>query len=435
MPSPGLSPSKMPTLPNTKNKMELLAPAGDPHKLAMAIQYGADAVYLGAQAYSLRAQAGNFSLEQLQAALADAHSQGVKVYVTLNILAHPADLPGMRELLRDLAVLKPDGLIIADPGVFALARQEAPDRPIHISTQANVTNAESCRFWSAQGASRIVLARELTLAEIRAIRADIPAELELEAFVHGAMCMAYSGRCLLSNLLTGRGANQGQCAQPCRWEYEIHEVKRPDQPLRLVEDERGSYLFNSRDLCLIEHLPALAAAGITSLKIEGRVKSAFYVATVVKAYREALDALAADPDHYQCDPAWLADLAKTVHRPFDTGFYFTRPQADAKIYLTDTQVREAAVVGLIQAYLPDSGLALVEQRNRVLDGEMLELVRPDGRHIDLPAAGLLDLERRPIMATPHPRMFYYLPVPEPVKPGSFLRRLGDKDQPRGCVRQ
>jgi len=221
-----------------------------------------------------------------------------------------------------------------------------------------VTNAESVLFWARQGASRIVLARELGLDEIRAIRDQIPPEIELEGFVHGAMCMAYSGRCLLSNFLTGRGANQGECAQPCRWEYEIHEIKRPDQPLLLTEDGRGSYLMNSRDLCLIEHIPALLAAGLSSFKIEGRVKSAFYVATVVKAYREAIDQYLADPDHYAVDPAWLSDLAKTVHRPFDTGFYFSRPAVDAKIYLQDTQVREAAVVGVVEAYLPDSGLAL-----------------------------------------------------------------------------
>ncbi len=471
----------MPISPSTRNNpadpgrapyLELLAPAGDMAKLAMAIQYGADAVYLGLQAFSLRAQAGNFSLAQLREALALARGQGVKVYVTLNMIAHPADLAGLRPALRELAGLAPDALIIADPGVFMLARQEAPDLPVHISTQANVTNAASCQFWYDQGVRRIVLARELSLSEISAIRREIPADLELEGFVHGAMCMAYSGRCLLSNVLTGRGANQGQCAQPCRWSYqiiepgasavnrpgasearqtgssdvvqpvmaddassglaalELHEVKRPDQPLRLEQDSRGSYLFNSHDLCLIEYLPELAAAGLNSLKIEGRVKSAFYVATVVKAYREALDAFYADPDHYRCDPAWLADLRKTVHRPFDTGFYFQSPQQSAKICLTEAQVREAAVVGLVLSFLPDSGLALVEQRNRILAGEKLELVQPDGRHTDLLAAGLLDLDRRPIQATPHPRMYYFLPVPHPVQPGSFLRRLGDKDQPR-----
>ncbi len=411
-------------------RIELLAPAGDRSKMEMAIAYGANAVYLGSQQYSLRAQSTNFALDQLRDAVDYAHQRQVKVYVAANILAHPKDLPGLRDLVRALRPIGPDALIVSDPGIFALIRQEAPEIALHISTQASVTNAAAARFWASQGASRIILARELTLREIAEIRQDIPAELELEAFVHGAMCMSYSGRCLLSNFLVGRGANQGECAQPCRWEYEVREVKRPDQVLHLSEDTRGTYLMNARDLCMIEHIPELAAAGLTSFKIEGRVKSAFYVATVVKAYREAIDRYQADPANYQVDPTWMQDLSKTVHRPFDTGFYFTPPQTDAKIFLEDTQVREAAVVGIVQAYLPDSGLALVEQRNKIIAGEALELVSPQGRHLDLVADGLLDLERQPITATPHPKMFYYLPVPEPVKQGSFLRRLGDKDKPK-----
>jgi len=300
---------------------------------------------------------------------------------------------------------------------------------IHISTQASVTNARTCRFWQEQGASRIILARELTLGEIRQIRQEIPAELELEAFVHGAMCMAYSGRCLLSNFFSGRDSNRGRCTQPCRWKYEIAEEKRPDLPLTVASDSRGSYLFNSRDLCMIEHIPELAEAGLSSLKIEGRVKSAFYVATVVKAYREALDRYLDDPAGYVCDPAWLADLRKTVHREFDTGFYFTPPAEDAKIFTADTSLREAAVVGIIRAWLPESGLALVEQRNKIVTGDWLELVQPEGRHQDVQALGLTDLERRPIGSTPHPQMFYYLPLTEAVVPGAFLRRLGDKDKP------
>ena len=411
-------------------RIELLAPAGDRSKLEMAIAYGADAVYLGSQQFSLRAQSRNFTSDDLRSAIAYAHARAVKVYVAANILAHPGDLPGIRTLLRELQDIRPDALIISDPGVLALARAEAPDIPLHISTQASVTNSETARFWASQGASRIILARELSLAEIATIRADLPAHIELEAFVHGAMCMAYSGRCLLSNFLVGRSANQGECAQSCRWEYEIREVKRPDQPLLLTEDDRGTYLMNAKDLCMIEHIPALAAAGLQSFKIEGRVKSAFYVATVVKAYREALDRYLADPLHYTTDTRWLQDLEKTVHRPFDTGFYFQKPQEDAKVFLEDTQVREAAVVGIVQAYLPDSGLALIEQRNKISCGEALELVPPKGPHLDLIAEGLLDLERRPIDSTPHPRMFYYLPVPEPVKQGSFIRRLGDKDTPK-----
>jgi putative protease len=411
-------------------QLELLAPAGDRAKLEMAIAYGADAVYLSAPAFSLRAQSANFSLGQLAEAVAYAKARHVRVYVAVNALAHPDDWTGLADLVRALRPIAPEALIVSDPGVFDLVRQEAPEIDIHISTQASVTNAAAVRFWARQGAKRIVLARELTLAEIAAIREAVPAEIELEGFAHGAMCMAYSGRCLLSNFLTGRGANQGECAQPCRWEYEVREVKRPDQPLLLTEDDRGSYLMNSKDLCMIEHLPAMVAAGLTSFKIEGRVKSAFYVASVVKAYREAIDRYLADPQHYSTDPAWLDDLAKTVHRPFDTGFYFAKPKQVAQIFLEDTQVREAAVVGLVQAYLPDRGLVLVEQRNKVCTGEALEIVEPKGRHLDVVANGLLDLEYCPIEATPHPRMFYYLPVPRAITPGAMIRRLGDKDRPK-----
>lgn len=415
--------------PLQAKRPELLAPAGDRNKLETAIAFGADAVYLGSKLFSLRAQSGNFTWEEMADAVQYAHDRQVKTYVAANILAHPADMPALREFMRAIRQIGPDALIISDPGVFTLAREEAPQVPVHISTQASVTNADTVRFWASQGASRIVLARELGLDEIRSIREQIPPEVELEAFVHGAMCMAYSGRCLLSNFLTGRGANQGACAQSCRWEYEVREVKRPDQPLLLTEDERGTYLMNSRDLCMIEHLPALHAAGIDSFKIEGRVKSAFYVATVVKAYREAIDQYLADPAQFEVDPAWLSDLSKTVHRPFDTGFYFSRPVEDAKIFLQDTQVREAAVVGVVEAYLPDSGLAFVQQRNKVSLGETVEMVQPKGRHLEIKVQGLLDLKRQPITSTPHPKMYYFLPVPEPVAAGSFIRRLGDKDTP------
>ncbi|MDD2534240.1 MAG: U32 family peptidase [Eubacteriales bacterium] len=413
-----------------QHHLELLAPAGDRSKMEMAIAYGADAVYVGSQHFSLRAHSKNFSLTELHSAIAYAHERSVKVYVAANILAHQQDMSGVRDLVRELKPLQPDALIISDPGVFSIARQEAPEIALHISTQASVTNGESARFWAEQGASRIILARELTLPEITSIRHDLPPHIELEAFVHGAMCMAYSGRCLLSNFLVNRGANQGECSQSCRWEYEVREVKRPDQPLLLTEDERGTYLMNSKDLCMIEHIPALVQAGLTSFKIEGRVKSSFYVATVVKAYREALDRYLKDPQNYVFDPTGLADLEKTVHRPFDTGFYFQTPHEDAKIYLEDTQVREAAVVGIVQAYLPESGLALIEQRNKIITGQSLEIVAPKGPHLDVLATGMLDLERRPIDSTPHPRMYFYLPVPQPVQQGSFVRRIGDKDQPK-----
>ncbi|MDW7655867.1 MAG: U32 family peptidase [Bacillota bacterium] len=410
--------------------MELLAPAGDADKMRIAIRYGADAVYLAAQDFGLRAASANFSSQELKDAVAYAHQRGVRVYLTVNILAHPDDLERFGKQVDDLAGAGADAMIVADPGIFSLIRKKAPDMKIHISTQASTCNAESCLFWHRLGAGRIVMARELTLAEIARIRRETPDTLELEAFVHGAMCLAYSGRCLLSAWFTGRDANRGRCAQSCRWSYELREIKRPDQPIVVHEDTRGTYLLNSRDLCLIEYLPELAAAGLNSLKIEGRVKSSFYVATVVKAYRAALDAWMADPHHWRPDPAWLADLQKTVHRPFDTGFYFAKPQQDAKISTGELDQREAVVVGLVKAWLPESNLALVEQRNRIQKGDQLELVEPKGPYRPFIAETLLDLERKPIEATPHPRMLFYLPFKEVVEVDSFIRRRGNKDMPR-----
>jgi putative protease len=414
--------------------MELLAPAGDAEKMRIAIRYGADAVYLAAQDFGLRAASANFSGRELKEAVAYAHQRGVRVYLAVNILAHPDDLERLENQIDDLTGAGTDAMIVADPGVFSLIRKKAPDMKIHISTQASTCNAESCLFWHRLGAGRIVMARELTLAEIARIRSQVPDTLELEAFVHGAMCLAYSGRCLLSAWFTGRDANRGRCTQPCRWSYELREAKRPDQPIIVNEDERGTWLLNSRDLCLIEHLPELAAAGLNSLKIEGRVKSSFYVATVVKAYRAAIDAWMTDPDNWQPDPAWLADLQKTVHRPFDTGFYFSKPQQDAKISTDDLDMREAVVVGLVRAWLPESNLALVEQRNRILLGDQLELIEPKGPFRPFTAETLLDLERKPIEATPHPRMLFYLPFTEAVPVDSFIRRKGNKDKP-GMVKR
>ena len=410
--------------------LELLAPAGDPEKLRVAIQYGADAVYLAVRDFGLRAAGSNFTLPELQEAVAYAHQRQVKVYLALNIFAHQQDVNRLRGQLRDLAAAGPDAVIVSDPGIFSLVKAEAPQLPIHVSTQANVTNAQSCRFWHQQGAQRVILARELTLDEIRSIHAETPDTLELEAFVHGAMCLAYSGRCLLSSFMTGRDSNRGQCAQPCRWHYLAAEIKRPEMPLEINGDEHGSYILNARDLCMIEYIPDLAQCGLASLKIEGRIKSAYYVATVVKAYREAIDAWQADPARYIVNPAWLEDLQKTVHRPFDTGFYYQRPQETAQTDPDDLNQREAAVVGVVRAWLPESKLALVEQRNKITAGDEIELTEPRGRHRILQTHGLLDLERQPIASTPHARMFYYLPLDESAEPGSFLLKIGDKDAHR-----
>ena len=421
-----------------KAGIELLAPAGDMNKLDMAIKYGADAVYLGTTAYSLRAASGNFDLSYgLPAAVEKAHEHGLPAYATMNILATPEDFRAAEDAVRAIADSGADAVIISDPGMFALAKETRPELEIHISTQASTSNARACRFWYEQGARRIVLARELSMEDIRRIRSEIPDDLELEAFVHGAMCMAWSGRCMLSAHLTGRSANKGACTQTCRWrfrsepaeQYLLTEMKRPEDQLLMEEDQRGTYIFNAKDLCMIEHIPELISSGISSFKIEGRTKSPFYVATVVKAYRQAIDAWAENPANYQMDPDWLRDLTQTVHRPFDTGFYFTSPQEDAKVFEDDTMIREAAVVGMVKGWLPDSKLVLVEQRNKISLGDELELVQPRGRHIKLRADKILDIEQKPIESTPHPQMMYYLPMEEHVSPGAFIRRSGDKDKP------
>ncbi|NLV48690.1 MAG: U32 family peptidase [Clostridiaceae bacterium] len=407
----------------TDRSIELLAPAGDMDKLQTAIQYGADAVYLAVRQFGLRAASANFSETELAEAVEFAHQRSVRVYLTLNSLAHPEDYQQLAKKLDRLLSTGPDAVIVSDAGVFQLVRAMKPEQKIHISTQASVTNAAACAFWYQQGAKRIILARELTLSEIAQIRRETPNELELEGFVHGAMCMAYSGRCLLSNFLTGRDANRGQCAQPCRWSYELREKNHHENTFEIEEGAEGTYFLNSRDLCLVNHLPELASAGLGSFKIEGRVKSSYYLATVVKTYRTALDAYLKNPLAWQPDPKWLAELEKTVHRPFDTGFYFDRPQNEAKISLDETDQHQATVVGLVKAWLPDSGLILIEQRNRIFEGEPLEVMQPNGENKGLKATGLLDLERRPIKSTPHPKMLYFMPVEQPVLAGSWVRRL------------
>ncbi len=409
-------------------KVELLAPAGNFEKLETSVLYGADAVYLSGKQYGLRAFSENFNENELKKGIDYAHEHGVKAYVTLNILAHPEDFPGMADYVRLLASYDADAVIVSDPGVFSLVRETAPDLPVHVSTQASVTNARACLFWHRAGAKRIVLARELTLAEIRQIREEIPDDLELEVFIHGAMCVSYSGRCLLSNYFTGRDANRGRCAQPCRWKYYVTEENRPEQILTIAEDARGTYLFNSKDLCMIEHIPELMKAGISSFKIEGRIRGAFYAATVTKAYREAIDRYEKDPAGYRCDPAWMEDLEKTVHREFGTGFFFDAPTQCAQISPESTYLREASVVGIIREYDAGAKRAIVEQRNKIAAGDRLEIVSPRGRHFTTIARDLRDESGQPIDSTPHPRMIFSMAMKNPAEPQSFLRRLGDKNE-------
>ncbi len=408
-------------------RVELLSPAGDFEKLKMAILYGADAVYMAGKQFGLRAFSSNFTEPELKEAIVYAHECNVKAYVTMNIMAHPEDFDGMKEYISYLSECKADAVIVSDPGIFSLVREVAPDMEIHISTQASVTNAKGCIFWHNAGAKRIVLARELTLQEIIQIRKEIPDSIELEVFIHGAMCVSYSGRCLLSNHFTGRDGNRGKCAQPCRWKYYVTEEKRNEEPLEIAQDEKGTYLFNSRDMCMIDYVPELIASGIYSFKIEGRIKGAFYVATATKAYREAIDLYYLDPLNYKTDPSWKADLEKTVHREFATGFFFDKPMNQAQIFAGDSYMKEAVVVGIVKSYDPKTKRALIEQRNKLFEGDKLEVVSPRGRHFDIVASELLDEKGNPIVSTPHAKMIFSMPMRVPVDPESFIRRLGNKD--------
>lgn len=399
---------------------ELLAPAGDLEKLKVAIAYGADAVYLGGQEFGLRAFAGNFSLEEIREGVNYAHGKGARVHVTLNIFPHNQDLVGLPEYVLALESIGVDAVIVSDPGVIALVRQTAPNLPIHLSTQANTTNWAAAQFWLQQGIERIILARELSLAEIREIKEKTGGELEV--FAHGAMCISYSGRCLLSNYMAGRDSNRGQCAQACRWSYGLVEEKRPGQYFPIEEDDRGTYVFNSQDLCLIEYLPQLLATGISSLKIEGRMKSVHYVATVVQAYRAALDAYGKDPEGYVFNQNLLLEIAKVSHREYTTGFFLEQSEGKKENFLSSAYVRNCDFVGLFRSYDPVTGIALVEQRNRFARGEQVEIVGPGGRQFIQTLGELKDEEGQVIEVAPHPQQLVYLKVDQPVDEFYLMRR-------------
>ena len=407
--------------------MELLAPAGSMEKLKAAVIFGADAVYLSGKEYGLRAFSDNFSLEEMEEAISFAHDHQVKVYVTVNIYARNKDLEGLPAYLRALCRLGPDALIISDPGVFSLAREislEGPWQPVplHISTQANTTNYQAVRFWRRAGAERVVLARELSWQEIREIHQEEP-EMELEAFVHGAMCMSYSGRCLLSNYLTGRDANQGACAQACRWNYHLMEEKRPGEYFPVLEDQRGSYIFNSRDMCLLQSLPLLYAAGVSSLKIEGRMKSVHYVATITKVYREALDAYEKDPESWRVQERWAREITRISHREYTTGFFLSQEFQDANINLSSNEnCKSHDFVGLVLGYDQESGRALIEQRNRFLAGDNLEFVPPEGPNFEAKAEDPRNEEGEAVAAAPHPRQRLTVRLDRPAAAWTLIRR-------------
>ncbi|HEX3014759.1 MAG TPA: U32 family peptidase [Desulfobacteria bacterium] len=403
-----------------RRRPELLAPAGDLEKLKMAVVYGADAVYLAGKDFGLRAYAGNFTRDQMRKGVEFAAGHGVKVYVTVNIFPHNADLAQLPEYLTDLAELGVNGLIVADPGVVNLVLKHVPQLPVHLSTQANTTNYASADFWFSLGVKRIVLARELSIQEIQEIRNKVAGELEI--FVHGAMCMSYSGRCLLSNYLAGRDANRGECAQPCRWGYALAEEKRPGQYFPLEEDTRGTYIFNSYDLSLLEHIPELVELGLDSFKIEGRMKSVNYVATVVKAYRQALDAYLADPDGYRFDPGLAQEIVKVSHRDYSTGFLFGRPGAEAHNLVTSGYRREYDFVGVVKAYDSGRGMALVEQRNKFSVGDKLEFTGPNTEPLGQSPEKMYDEGFAAIEAAPHAQQQVWIPVDAPVEVYSLVRR-------------
>ena len=386
---------------DTKKRPELLIPAGSLEVLKTAVTFGADAVYIGGEAFGLRAKAKNFSAEDMAEGIRFAHERGVKVYVTANIFAHNRDLEGAKAYFAELKAIGPDALIISDPGMFTLAKQVWPEAEIHISTQANNTNYMTYRFWWELGAKRVVSARELTLAELSEIRANIPEEMEIESFVHGAMCISYSGRCLLSNYFTGRDANQGACTHPCRWKYAVMEESRPGEYFPVYENERGTYIFNSGDLCMIEHIPELIDAGIDSFKVEGRMKTALYVATVARTYRKAIDDyLTGGEEAYRANMDWyLHEIGKCTYRKFNTGFFFGRPTQESQIYDNSTYISEAVYLGIADA--ADGGLISLEQRNKFCVGDEIEIMKPDGRDVPARVERILDENGEDMESAPH----------------------------------
>ena len=375
----------------SQKRPELLIPASSLEVLKTAVMFGADAVYIGGEAFGLRAKAKNFSMEDMKKGVEFAHAHGVKVHVTVNILAHNDDLPGVEEYLKELKEVGPDALIIADPGVFELAKEICPEIQRHISTQANNTNYATYQFWWKQGASRVVSARELSLREIKEIRERIPAEMEIESFIHGAMCISYSGRCLLSNFFTGRDANQGACTHPCRWKYSIVEETRPGEYMPVYENERGTYIFNSKDLCMIEHIPEMIDAGIDSFKIEGRMKTALYVATVARTYRKAIDDYLEDPQKYRDNMPWYLDqISNCTYRQFTTGFYFGKPTEESQIYDSNTYVKEYTYLGIVGEIC--DGRCKIEQRNKFSVGETIEIMKPDGENVEVTVKRIINEE-------------------------------------------
>lgn len=439
------------------NKPELLIPASSLEVLRTAVMYGADAVYIGGEAFSLRAKAKNFSKEDMAAGIAFAHEHGVKVHVTANILAHNYDLAAAREYFKELKELKPDAFIISDPGLFTIAREICPEIDVHISTQANNTNYETYKFWWRLGAKRVVSARELSLQEIKEIRENIPDEMEIESFIHGAMCISYSGRCLLSNYFTGRDANRGACTHPCRWKYTVYEgerlepckveksleeeadaskehelsylveeEKRPGEYLPVYENERGTYIFNSKDLCMIEHLPEMIDAGINSFKIEGRMKTALYVATVARTYRKAIDDYYTSLETYRSNMEWYKEeISKCTYRQFSTGFYFGKPTNENQIYDSNTYVNEFIYLGMVEEVKDD--LVRIEQKNKFCVGDKIEIMKTDGNNEEVVVIDMFDEKMNHVGSCPHSRQLIWLKLSAQPNQYDILRVKNEGD--------
>lgn len=403
-------------------EIELLIPASSLEVLKTAVIFGADAVYIGGEAFGLRAKAKNFTLEEMKEGVKFAHERNVKVYVTANILAHNYDLEGAYEYFNELKTVGMDALIISDPGMFTIAKEVLPDVDIHISTQANNTNYMTFNFWWKQGAKRVVTARELSLAEIKEIRAHIPDEMEIETFMHGAMCISYSGRCLLSSFMAGRDANRGACTHPCRWKYSVVEESRPGEYMPVYENERGTYIFNSKDLCMIEHIPEMVSSGIDSFKIEGRMKTALYVATVARTYRLAIDDFIKDPEIYKSRiPFYKDEISKCTYRQYTTGFFFGKPDENTQIYDSNTYIKEYTYLGIING-VNEAGLYEIEQRNKFNIGETIEVMKPDGRNIEATVKRIVNEYGEDMESAPHPKQQLFIDLGVELDQYDILRR-------------
>lgn len=403
-------------------KPELLAPGGSLEKLKVAIDYGADAVYIGGEVFSLRVAAENFSKADMAEGIKYAHDRGKKVYLTANILPHNADIDEFEKFIKEIRPMGFDAVLIADLGLFDMMRELAPEIPIHVSTQANNVNYRSAIAWHKMGATRVVLAREMSFKEIAEFQEKIPADLELEAFIHGAMCISYSGRCLLSNYMTGRDSNLGACAHPCRWNYKLVEETRPGEYMDVFENERGTFIFNSKDLCTIEHIPELIKSGITSLKIEGRVKTSYYVATVVGAYRREIDRYFADPEGYIFNKKEYDELCKVSHRPYTTGFYFGKPDQTSQVYTSSSYIRDYDLIGIVQSYDAETGIATISQRNRFFKGDEIEIIRPMQPFFTQTVDSMTDENGNEIEVANHAEQVIKMKMTEPVAEGSMLRK-------------